>query len=210
MSAPALYDDPKVTAIPIKNIDIPFVDLMKIKNDHVKMLPSMCIPFSGIHNNAGLPHSSYIRKPLLHRLEAAAQNFNLMYNEKKTEKSKIVFMVFEGLRTNEDCENAEMPFMINSHKATGGVVSFRVYDETYEEFVDMGDMLDLTFSNMLTHEQKRNREMLLYSCGIAGLVNYPLEWWTFCFGTQYYSYQTSNEFAIFSQIEKNSQIIKND
>ena len=208
---PILYDDPNVTCICIKDVNDKFIDIETVKSEYVKMLPSPSSPFQSIDCSAGLEHSSLIRSLLFERLEAAAKNFNMIF---KTEQ--FVFMVSEGLRTIEDStalesrgeEVCEEEGFVNTHKATGGVVSFRVYDKTKGEFLDIGESEHLTFSNNLTSEQQKNRQMLLHACDMAGLVNYSLEWWTFCFGTQYYSYYTQNKFAIFPVVKHNSQIVK--
>lgn len=201
---PILYDDPNVTCICVKDVHDKFIDLETIKSEYVKMLPSPSTPFESLDSSAGLKHSSLIRSLLFERLEAAAKNFNMFF---KTEQ--FIFMVSEGLRTIEDAKDVhgEENF-VNIHKATGGVVSFRVYDKTKGEFLDMADNEHLTFSRNLTTEQKKNRQILLHACDMAGLVNYSLEWWTYCFGTQYYSYLTQNKFAIFPIVTHNSQIVK--
>ena len=250
---PLLLTDMQVLSIPIQECGDCFVDIASVNNEYIKMLPSPSDIFLDIDHNAGLEHSSLVRALLFTRLEAAVKNFNMIYkNDGGPENSKIVFMVFEGLRSIEDCEK-EGPYgtedlynlqkvnggeyffktsedvekagfqcedidrhIISSQRATGGFVSFRVYDETTSTFLDLGDIdadeakVYLTFSKTLTHEQRSNRNTLLNACSMAGLVNYPFEWWTFCFGTQYYSYYTKNRIAIYGPIKQNSEIVKTD
>lgn len=215
---PLLLTDERVLTKTICECNDKFIDIATVNNEYIKMLPVPSQPFVDITHNAGLVHSSFIRSLLFKRLEAAVNNFNRIY--KGVDKdSKIVFMVFEGLRSLEDCRNAG-PYkdvdIYNEQKATGGFVSFRLFDESIDEFLDLGEVdsditkVYVTFSKHLTAVQKRNRTYLLHACAMAGLVNYPLEWWTFCFGTQYYSYYTDNRVAIFDKIERNSQIVKTD
>ena len=118
-----------------------------------------------------------------------------MFND-AGENRDIVFMVFEGLRRKDD-----FPEQYHIHKDTGGCVSFRVFDIVSNTFLDMGETnpatMAYTFSKALTDQQRKNRGMLVTAAMMAGLVNYPYEWWTFCFGTQYFSFLTQNQYAIY-------------
>lgn len=208
---PVSLDSELVTSIPVRECGDTLVDVNAIKNEFVRMLPVPDCPMQDLDHNAGLSHSSHMRTQLFLRLEAAAKNFNLLYNRNpKNSQDRIVFMVFEGLRSLTDSINTSVftpNQLLNNAKSSGGFVSFRVFNDTTNEFLDMGEMQSedvsrtyMTFSKHLTHEQQKNRTMLLEACAIAGMVNYPLEWWTFCFGTQYYAYYTDNKFAIYGPI----------
>ena len=186
---PPQHDDEVILSIPVSDNGDELVDINAINNPFVKMLEPNPVPFSGdMSYSAGLPHSSFVRNGLLSRLEAAVKNIRMLLG-----RSLLVFMVVEGLRLDSEAQ----PEMHNHHKATGGCISFRVFDEEINEFVDMGDNEVLTYSKNLTSEQQRNRGSLLTACGYAGLINYPYEWWTFCFGTRYFCYYTGNKTAIY-------------
>lgn len=95
--------------------------------------------------------------------------------------------------------------------STGGCVALRLFDKNSETFLDMGkfgyvwfEKLENneanTFSANLTPEQKANRGLLLTCAGMAGLVNYPYEWWHFSFGDRYFCYYTNNPKAIYGSL----------
>ena len=44
-----------------------------------------------------------------------------------------------------------------------------------------------TWSNTLSRSQRRNRFILYNAMTQAGFVNYPLEWWHFCYGDKMYA-----------------------
>jgi hypothetical protein len=187
---PPCIDDQDIRSIRIVECNDPLVDINTCGSSYVRMLPIPTVPFSGMEYSVGLPHSTFVRKMLLTRLEAAVKNIRMILN-----RPELVFLVVEGLRVRDETS----PDLFNSHKVTGGCVNFRVFDDEISEFVDMCDYEVLTFSNALTSEQRSNRTALLTACCMAGLINYPHEWWTFCFGTQYFCYYTKNSVAIFDE-----------
>lgn len=187
---PVTYEDPVVMSIPVIENNDELVDINQMRSEYVKMLPRSASAFpSDMDHSVNLGHSSFIRKELFKRLEGAVANLRIILN-----RPKLVFMVVEGLRKRDETDVA------HPHKATGGCVSFRIADDEVDEFVDMGDCEVLTFSRNLTQSQIQNRTALLTACGIAGLVNCPNEWWTFCFGTRYFSYYTNNKTAVYGDI----------
>lgn len=186
---PPRCDDEIISSIPAVDNGDELIDINTAGSQYVKMLQPGAVPFSGdMDHNAGLSHSSFIRKGLMLRLEAAVKNIQTLLA-----RNQLVFMVVEGLRLDSEVDAQ----MANEHKSTGGCVSFRVFDEEINEFVDMGDHEVFTFSKNLTATQQHNRGSLLTACGYAGLINYPYEWWTFCFGTKYFCYYTGNKIAIY-------------
>ena len=186
---PPIFEDLLVQSIPVCDNNDPLVDINTSKL--VRMLPpSLSQPFpDDMLHSVNLSHSSLVRSAVLYRLEGAVANMRIILK-----RPNLVFTVVEGLRKQGMSENE------NAHKATGGCVSFRVLDDDIDEFVDMGDCEVLTFSRNLTATQIQNRIALLSACGMAGLVNYPYEWWTFCYGTQYFSYYTNTRMAIYGVI----------
>ena len=188
---PPICDDVSVQRIPARDNGEELVDINTSGSTLVRMLPAASTPFSGdLCSSAGLPHSSFIRQVVLKRLEGAVNNLRMIL-----QRPALVFTVVEGIRLKREVEEE----MYNYNKSTGGCVSFRVFDDEIDEFVDMGDLEVLTFSKNLTVEQQKNRGALLTACGYAGLINYPYEWWTFCYGTKYYCYYTGNKVAIYDE-----------
>ena len=190
-STPPFFEDITIQSIPVNDNKDELVNINTANSSLVKMLPAAALYPEDMEHSVGLPHSSFIRSGLFQRLEGAVQNLRIFTN-----RSKLVFMVVEGLRKRSESRDSDE----NLHKATGGCVSFRVFDEEIDEYVDMGDSEVLTFSKNLTPVQKQNRIHLLSACGIAGLVNYPYEWWTFCFGTRYFAYYTENKVAVYDNV----------
>lgn len=193
---PPFYDDPRVLQIPIHECNEDLIDIRTEAQPYIQMLPDPSTPFEDMEHNAGLKYSSFIRLGLFQRLKAAALNMTKMFKDNGQDK-EIVFLVFEGMRNKND-----YPTEYHPHKATGGCVSFRVYDSKSSSFLDMGEMHPETFSKFLTDTQRSNRNMLVTAAMMAGLVNYPYEWWTFCFGTQYFSFLTQNKFSIYGPLSK--------
>lgn len=120
----------------------------------------------------------------------------------------------EGKSTSEIQKQAEKfitpPNEMPPH-ATGGCVALRLFNDDKNEFLDMGKFGYLwfpenkndesnTFSANLTKEQIQNRLLLLNVATMAGLVNYPYEWWHFSFGDRYFCYYTKNKTAIYSSV----------
>lgn len=92
--------------------------------------------------------------------------------------------------------------------STGACVDIRLFDDDKGEFLDMGKFGLLWGKNEqahmfcagLTEEQKNNRHMLLTAASIAGLMNYPYEWWHFSYGDKYYAYCTEEEYALYKSV----------
>lgn len=94
---------------------------------------------------------------------------------------------------------------------TGASVAVRLFDTASETFLDMGKFGYMwfkklenneanTYSANLSPEQKSNRALLLTCASMAGLINYPYEWWNFSFGDRYFCYYTNNPRAIYGSL----------
>lgn len=59
----------------------------------------------------------------------------------------------------------------------------------------------------LTDIQQKNREMLFQVMTTAGFVNYPLEWWHYCYGDKMYAAYKCLPLAQYGSIERS---MKND
>ena len=56
-----------------------------------------------------------------------------------------------------------------------------------------------TWSNALNRSQRRNRFILYNAMTQAGFVNYPLEWWHFCYGDKMYAAYKFEKQAIYGK-----------
>ena len=56
-----------------------------------------------------------------------------------------------------------------------------------------------TWSNALNRSQQRNRFILYNAMTQAGFVNYPLEWWHFCYGDKMYAAYKFEKKAIYGK-----------
>jgi len=221
------YFDNRIQSIPVKDSGEELVDLFQKKGGGVKMLNTPEIPFSDPTLNVGFKCSSFVRKSLYDRLEALAyflkkfsKNPNLsvavyeglrdMDTQKKLFESceDELTLKYTDLSKKEISELTEKTVAKVSPHSTGACVDLRVFDEEKQEFLDMGKFgyywgdnpQAFTFCVGLYEEQKKNRHLLLSSAATAGLVNYPLEWWHFSFGDQYFAYYTENKYAIYNNI----------
>lgn len=228
-----VMQDLRIKTIPIVDCKEELVNIHTMNHRNIRMLPNPTLPFSGPDTSAGFECSSLIRKGLWQRLEAMANNLQLLKPE-----TSISILVFEGLR---DCQTQAKLFDITVEQlkegksqlsdsdikklaekfitppnetpphATGGCVALRLFDDNKNEFLDMGKFGFLwfpenkndesnTFSANLSEEQQRNRMLLLNAAALAGLINYPYEWWHFSFGDRYFCYYTNNKTAIYSSV----------
>jgi D-alanyl-D-alanine dipeptidase len=93
---------------------------------------------------------------------------------------------------------------------TGGAFDIELID-TDNQLIDMGmeakdwgvvdPDLCLTHCRRLTHQQKRNRRILLELLESFGFVNYPNEWWHFSYGDRYWAYHTHHTDAIYGSAD---------
>ena len=90
-----------------------------------------------------------------------------------------------------------------SGHSTGGAVD--VVLKHYYKIADCGsDYLEFnsatpSTARNLTVLQKRNREILHQAMTSAGFINYPLEWWHFCYGDKMYAAYKFEKKAIYGK-----------
>ena len=93
----------------------------------------------------------------------------------------------------------------DSGHTTGGAVDVMLFYCGKE--VDCGsDYLTFTpqtptWSNTLNRSQQRNRFILYNAMTQAGFVNYPLEWWHFCYGDKMYAAYKLEKKAFYGKAE---------
>ena len=110
----------------------------------------------------------------------------------------------EQLALREKFGNTRQVASESGH-ATGGAVDVTLFYCGKE--VDCGSKY-LTFtpatptwSNALNRSQQRNRFILYNAMTQAGFVNYPLEWWHFCYGDKMYASYKFEKKAFYGKAE---------
>lgn len=85
---------------------------------------------------------------------------------------------------------------------TGGAVDLSLCDKDGKE-LDMGtqyrefNLMTATHSNALNDNQRSNRMVLLKAMQYAGFVNYPAEWWHFCYGDKMWAAYSKKKTALY-------------
>jgi D-alanyl-D-alanine dipeptidase len=224
------YFDERVEKIEVIDEDEGFVNIFisEKEDDRIRMLPTPALPFINENYNAGFECSSLVRKSIYLRLKVMVNALDLI-TEKKQKISILVFEGLRDSETQkalfESCVNelkekfqdlsihevrklAENYVSPQSIHSTGACVDIRLFDEDKKEFLDMGKFGLIwglneqahMFCAGLTEKQKENRHLLLTAASIAGLMNYPYEWWHFSYGDKYYAYCTEEEYAFFKSV----------
>lgn len=88
---------------------------------------------------------------------------------------------------------------------TGGAVDLTLCDEGGHP-LDMGTLYlehnakTVTDCPDISEEQRRNRQILLDAMQEAGFVNYPGEWWHFCYGDKMWAAYARKPYAIYGEV----------
>jgi D-alanyl-D-alanine dipeptidase len=217
--------DQRILSIPIIEQGEGCIDIEAMNHAQVFMMPKPQIPFSSPNCSAGFECSKFVRKSVWERLVALSENLSVSFKFKvgiavfeglrdiQTQKeirqvfSKIFRDMYDTVEEAEKNLNSLVSDPINVPYlpfSTGANVSIRLMNLETLSFIDMGQFGLLwgdnkeanTFSANLTEEQKMNRGHLITCAAIAGLVNYPYEWWHFSFGDRYFCYYTNNKSAV--------------
>ena len=67
-------------------------------------------------------------------------------------------------------------------------------------YLDTNNPKTPTFSKGLTLDQMQNRSLLFFLMTIAGLSNYPLEWWHYSYGEQEWAVITHHQHTLYAKI----------
>lgn len=88
---------------------------------------------------------------------------------------------------------------------TGGAVDLTLCDASGLP-LDMGTLylehnaMTVTDCPDISAEQRKNRQILLEIMQEAGFVNYPAEWWHFCFGDKMWAAYARKPYAIYAEV----------
>ena len=87
---------------------------------------------------------------------------------------------------------------------TGGAIDVTLCDAEGNDY-DMGSEISGMGGNVPTHSKKvtaevrHNRAILLSALTKAGFVNYPKEWWHFCYGDRMWAAYKNKPYAIYGE-----------
>ena len=141
----------------------------------------------------------WVRKHVAEMLDNAQRSLPLHFELK----------VVSGFRDDEEQHFLQKKFSnskkvaIESGHSTGGAVDVTLY--YYGKEIDCGGKylsftpLTPTWSQELSSNQKRNRFILYNAMMQAGFINYPLEWWHFCYGDKMYAAYKFEKNAIYGK-----------
>ena len=107
-------------------------------------------------------------------------------------------------RANEGIAN---PYLIGSGHQTGAALDLTICKNGEEldmgtAYLDTNNPKTPTFAKELTKQQLQNRSLLYFLMSIAGLVNYPLEWWHYSYGEHEWAVITNHKKTKFAKIKE--------
>ena len=212
---PHIADD-VIKEIPIIECDESFCDIRSIENPRITMLNEPASPFQ----EASLMRVSVFRclEEMVENLDALAPGFGYtpgkvsirVYEGLRsldTQKALFEKKVAEYPELSREEAELEASKWISPVKdnipvhVTGAAVDLRLYDEEKGEFLDMGIFGTIwgpneeapTFYPHLTEAQKQNRLYCHKAATLAGLVNYPYEFWHYSYGDRYWAFTLGKE-----------------
>ena len=133
----------------------------------------------------------------------------MLENAQRALPPHFELIVASGFRTDAEQSELRKEFgntrqvAAESGHSTGGAVD--VVLKHYYKIADCGsDYLEFnsatpSTARNLTVLQKRNREILHQAMASAGFINYPLEWWHFCYGDKMYAAYKFEKKAIYGK-----------
>lgn len=140
-------------------------------------------------------HSAY--RPRTEQIELWNRKFNEMKAEfPSLSEEEIV------IKTKRIC--ADPRFGFGGHQ-TGGAVDIALCDDNGNDY-DMGTMISdkgskiITRSKEISEEARRNRTILLTAMTEAGFVNYPKEWWHYCYGDRMWAAYKNRRSAFYNEV----------
>ncbi len=89
--------------------------------------------------------------------------------------------------------------------STGGAVDVTLIDDFGNE-IDMGSKVNdispnaETISRAISKGARKNREILNAVMKEVGFINYPLEWWHWCYGDRMWAHYAKKPFALYNGI----------
>ena len=96
----------------------------------------------------------------------------------------------------------------SSHQ-DGAAVDLTIIDK-YGERLDMGTTLTdygervHTLNDLITSKQRGNRKILHDAMMKAGFINYPLEWWHYCYGNRMWAAYSQKDECFYGRIDDDS------
>lgn len=201
-----LMSDPRVSGIPLREIDEPAVDLRDLAP-------------------AAIGLSRFVRRGVLDRLRVADRalpagiSLRVVEGCRSTrDQASIIAAYGTQIRTvRPDASEQEVHDLTSRYVAplataphvAGAAVDLTLVDADGRELW-MGSVLDATpeesggrcfmHAEGLDPVASRHRAMLVAALEPTGLVNYPTEWWHWSFGDRYWAYVTGASHALYGPL----------
>lgn len=207
---------PEIYAVPIQENGEPLVDLLV-------QYPDIFVDQTREYAQDVSESISHVRKQVAERLKIAASKLppgvqlKVIEGHRSLEAQRQIFdEVMEKVRKDHPDWNEEEVCVETSTfvappdntppHSTGGAVDLTLIREDDKE-LDMGTDLNggysgvcHTFSESISEEARRNRQILIQAMQSAGFVNYPAEWWHWSYGDRYWAYMTGAPVALYGSV----------
>lgn len=215
-----LISDPKVLAIPIKDLQEPMIDI-RTKGD-IMIGPSPEIPDNT--NYTFMRYTVYKKLKEAQTRLPSKYRFCLYEAYRSPELQKKLFEIHltniknhypnwsddetfkEATKLFSPMTNPDGSQNIPPH-STGGAIDLYLVNMQGEP-IDMGihpkdwmqdidGSLSLTGSTNISAEAVKNREIMFQALSSVGFVNYPTEYWHWSYGDKYWALLKHNHYAIY-------------
>jgi D-alanyl-D-alanine dipeptidase len=207
---------PEIYAVPIQENGEPLVDLLID-------CPDISVDQTRQYAQDVSKSISCVRKQVAERLkQAAAQlpagiRFKIVEGHRSLEAQRHIFAeVMDDVRRDHPSWNEQEIYDETSTfvappdntppHSTGGAVDLTLMAVDGTE-LDMGADLNAgysgicyTFSESISEEAKKNRQILIQAMQGAGFANYPAEWWHWSYGDRYWAFMTGASVAIYGSM----------
>jgi len=200
-----LLSDPRVSAVPVRDVDEPLVVL------HPGFGSSQCLVRSELATRlesarAALPSGICLRVVEGYRPAYRQQAIIVRY-------SAEISAVRPGIGESELRVLASRyvaPLAVAPHVA-GAAVDVTLVDSSGRE-LDLGTPIDATpeqsggrcyfAAEGISREARANRDLLARVLCREGLVNYPTEWWHYSYGDRYWALATGASAALYGPVHR--------
>lgn len=150
-----------------------------------------------------LPDNYYLKIFSAFRsLDEQKQRWNKKYNEIKNQFPNLSPAEIT-IKTKAFCANPHFGF--GGHQ-TGGAVDIGLCDKNGNDW-DMGTNYSVInkktpmYAKHLTPEQKHNRKLLRHAMMSQGFINYPNEWWHWCWGDRMWAAYSNKKNCFYGLVE---------
>ncbi|HET8717832.1 MAG TPA: M15 family metallopeptidase [Nocardioidaceae bacterium] len=214
MSEVVLMADPRVTEVPVQEIDEPLVDARELES-----------LFVDPQRDTGDGAFAHVRRELAQRLETAhgllphGYRLGLVEGYRPYALQEQYFSDYRGelVTARPDLSEPESYRLASRYVApppvaphvSGAAVDLVLLDAD-GRLVDMGSPINATpessagacyfAADNVSAEARQHRQLLAAALGEVGLVNYPTEWWHWSYGDRYWAFVTEQPAALYGPV----------